>query len=98
MTSWPSWTALVSITNGIIPPGRPMPTCGIARKGSMPFCEDISITKVRIGRATSFPAQILDRRRIGEDADLLHNGFGQEHGRDGGAGDAVCRRNCLLPM
>ena len=42
-----------SITNGITRPGRPMPTCGVARKASTPFCEAISTTKARIGKGTS---------------------------------------------
>ena len=47
-----------------------------------------------LGGEQAIPAEIVDRRRTGEDADLLHNGSGQEHGRDGGAGDALRRRHC----
>jgi pimeloyl-ACP methyl ester carboxylesterase len=35
-----------------------------------------------LDRKQAIPAEILDRRRIGENADLLHNGSAQEHGRD----------------
>jgi len=33
--------------------GRPMPTCGIVRKGFMPFCAAIFTSKARIGLRTS---------------------------------------------
>ena len=49
---WPSSTGRASITSGIIRPARPMPTCGIARRGSTPFCAAISITRAPTGPAT----------------------------------------------
>ncbi len=52
----------------------------------------------RLGRQSAAPAAIVERRRIGQDADLLHHGFRPEHGRDRGAGDAVGGRDRGLPM
>jgi pimeloyl-ACP methyl ester carboxylesterase len=57
-----------------------------------------SLQERRLGRQRAFPAKILDRRRAGKDADLLHHGFRQEHGRDGGADNAVRHRNSGLSM
>ena len=46
----------------------------------------------RLERQPAVPARV-ERRRAGEDADLLHHGSGPGHGRDGRARNAVRRRD-----
>ena len=49
-------------------------------------------------RQPAAPAAIVERRRTGQDADLLHHGPRQEYGRDRGAGHAVSRGDRGLPL
>ena len=61
-----SSTGRASITNGIIRPGRPMTTCGTARRACTPSCAPISTTRAPTGRGNRpHPLQSLDRRGAG---------------------------------
>ncbi|WP_375293379.1 alpha/beta fold hydrolase [Siccirubricoccus sp. G192] len=46
----------------------------------------------------ALPAGLLDRRRTGADAHLLHHGSAPGHGRDRGGRDALCRPDRGLPV
>src|SRR5712671_1723707 len=85
-----------STINGTTRRGKPMPTCTLRRKACMIFCAPIIILSSQergLERQPALSAEILDRERVGKIADLLCDGFCEEHGRNGSGGDAIGGRD-----
>ena len=95
----PRCRARASTTSGGIRRARPTTACGIARRACTTFLRAYFHHKSADWKDNKpHRARRLDRRRAGQDADLLHHGSGRRHGRRRGAGDAVAGRDRRVPV
>ena len=96
---WRSWTARASITNGITRPARPTPTCAHCPQGVHDFLRAYYHHKSADWHGNKpFPLKSWTAEELAKMPTYYIMDLRRGHGRDGGAGDAVRRRDRRLPM